>query len=211
MTGDPGAPPAPDLIPLPDRLRERRPAVPADVLDLVAAEHARWRALHDRLIAMIAALIDVAAADGRPVVRIIDEVVAATSVPLDDLVGAGIDAAEIAGLLRAHGSTGVVRTEGATTTFEHQCGTGLRYWRDNPTTPVVAAGEVPGVPAGSPRYCARCIRTIDGHGPSGPGEPAWAVVPPADPSGHCTWIVTERAHAPDNAATSGPAQAASES
>ena len=177
------------LLPLPDQLRRLDPPVPADVLALVEAEHARWRQLHDRLIALIASLLDVAA-DGRPVAEVIDALIAGTTVPLDTLVATGLDPADIAGLLRAHGSTGSVEVEaevggaGTRTTFRHECGTGLRYWRDNPGTPTVAEGEVPGVPGGRPRYCARCIRTITGHGPG------WTVDPPAGPEDHCTWTVT---------------------
>ncbi|MDQ3464013.1 MAG: hypothetical protein M3500_04770, partial [Actinomycetota bacterium] len=112
-----------NLTPLPERLRQLRPTVPDEVLVLVDAEHQRWRQLHDRLIAMIATLIDVATAD-RPLLEVIQAVVAGTSVPLDSLVDAGIDPADIAGLLRTHGSTGSVTVEGDTTTFEHDCGTG---------------------------------------------------------------------------------------
>lgn len=175
----------PHLTPLPEQLRQRMPSVPEDVLTLVEEEHARWRQLHDRLIAMIAALIDVAASDGRPVLEVIEGVIAGTSVPLDTLVDARIDPVEIAGLLRAHGSMGSVTVAGATTTFRHECGTGLRYWRDNPDTPKVAEDEVPGVPEGSPRYCARCMYTIAGH-----GSDTWLVTPPADPSQFCTWTVS---------------------
>lgn len=171
------------LLPLPDQLRAMDPPVSAEVLRIVDAEHARWRQLHDRLIAMIATLIDVAAQD-RPVLEVVEEVVAGTSVPLDSLVAAAIDPADIAALLRAHGSTGDVAVEDGATVFRHQCGSGLRYWRDNPDTPRVAADEVPGVPAGSPRYCARCMFTIHGHG----GD-QWQVTPPEDPSEHCTWTV----------------------
>jgi len=172
------------LLPLPEQLRRLDPPAPADVLALVEAEHARWRQLHDRLIALIASLLDVAAAGGRPVREVIEELIAGTSVPLDTLVSQRLDPAEIAGLLRAHGSTGTVSVDGPTTTFTHECGSGLRYWRDNPGTPKVAEGEVPGVPGGRPRYCARCISTIHGHGHG------WTVDPPADPSRPCTWTVT---------------------
>lgn len=185
MTEGPGAAGRPHLTPLPDQLRQLGPAVPAEVLALVEAEHQRWRQLHDRLIAMIATLIDIAA-EYRPVVDVIHAVIEGTSVPLDSLVDAGIDPADIAGLLRTHGSTGSVTVEGDTTTFQHDCGTGLRYWRDNPDTPKVAEGEVPGVPAGRPRYCARCMYTIAGHGAG-----AWTVTPPADRSERCTWTVTQ--------------------
>lgn len=175
------------LDPLPDQLRRRRPPVPDDVLALVEAEHARWRQLHDRLVGLIAALLDVAA-EGRPVDDVIERLIARTQVPLDSLVDARIDPADIAALLRAHGSTGSVSVENDTTTFRHECGSGQRYWRDHPDAETVAEGEVPGVPAGRPRYCARCIRTIAGH-----GSGRWAVTPPTDPAGHCTWTVTGRA------------------
>jgi len=170
---------------LPERLRRRDPPVPADVLELVETEHARWRQLHDRLVGLIAALIDVAAADGRPVREIIEQLLAGTRVSLDTLVDARIDPEEIAALLRAHGSTGSVTVdEAGTTTFRHECGSGQRYWRDHPDTPTVAEGEVPGVPGGRPRYCARCISTIAAH-----GRGQWTVDPPEDPLGHCTWTV----------------------
>lgn len=206
------------LVPLPEQLRRRRPALPEDVLALVEAEHARWRQLHDRLIALIAALLDVATAGGRPVREVIDELIAATTVPLDTLVAAGLDPADVAGLLRAHGSTGTVEVDGARATFRHECGSGLRYWRDNPATPTVADGEVPGVPGGRPRYCARCIRTIAGHGPG------WRVTPPAGPEDRCTWTVDSpapqqpaarrpagSAQRPASSATTGASEAASES
>ncbi|MFW3169308.1 hypothetical protein [Geodermatophilus sp. CPCC 206100] len=172
------------LEPLPDRLRRRDPPVPPDVLALVEAEHARWRTLHDRLVGLIAALLDVAADDGRPVREVVDRLLAGTRVSLDTLVDARIDPAEIAALLRAHGSTGTVTAEDGATVFRHRCGSGQRYWADHPETPTVADGEVPGVPGGRPRYCARCIATISRHG----GE-RWRVDPPADPTGHCTWTV----------------------
>ncbi len=194
-----------NLTPLPERLRQLRPTVPDEVLVLVDAEHQRWRQLHDRLIAMIATLIDVAAAD-RPLLEVIQAVVAGTSVPLDSLVDAGIDPADIAGLLRTHGSTGSVTVEGDTTTFEHDCGTGLRYWRDNPNTPQVADGEVPGVPGGRPRYCARCMFTIAGHGAG-----QWTVTPPADIGSRCTWTITPGAQRPARSATTGASEPASES
>ena len=181
----PGDTEALHLDPLPERLRRRDPSVPADVLELVDAEHARWRQLHDRLVGLIAALIDVAAADGRPVREIIEQLLAGTRVSLDTLVDARIDPEEIAALLRAHGSTGSVTVdEAGTTTFRHVCGSGQRYWRDHPDTPRVAEGEVPGVPGGRPRYCARCISTIAAHGGG-----QWTVDPPEDPQGHCTWTV----------------------
>jgi hypothetical protein len=178
------------LEPLPDRLRRLDPPLPEDVLELVDEEHGRWRQLHDRLIGLIAALIDVAAADGRPLRDVIEALLAGTQVSLDTLVDARIDPEEIAALLRAHGSTGSVSVEDGTTTFRHECGSGQRYWRDHPDTPTVAEGEVPGVPGGRPRYCARCITTIAAH-----GRGQWTVDPPEDPQGHCTWTVLPRGDA----------------
>lgn len=171
------------LVPLPDHLRGLDPPVAPEVLAIVESEHARWRALHDRLVGLIAALLDVAA-DGRPVREVIDELLAGTEVSLDTLVDASIDPAEIAALLRAHGSTGTVRRDGATTTFTHACGSGGHFWRTHPDTATVGAGEVPGVPEGRPRYCARCMTTIAVHG----GE-RWTVDPPAQPEEHCTWTL----------------------
>lgn len=171
-----------DLTPLPQRLAELAP--PAEVMALVEAEHARWRDLHDRLIGIIAATIDVAVAHGVPLQQVLDEVVAGTQVGLGTLVSSQLDPVAIAALLRAHGSVGpVVQTPGAVE-FHHECGSGLRYWRDHPDTLTVAEGEVEGVPAGRPRYCARCMNTIATHA----GD-RWTVQPPADTADHCTWRI----------------------
>lgn len=183
--------PPPHLTPLPDLLRALDPPVDPRVLALVDEEHARWRGLHDRLIALIAQLLDTASRD-RPVADVIDELIDGASVPIDDLVGAEVDAAGIAALLRAHGSRGDVerRTDGdrTVTTFHHACGSGGQHWQDNPDVATVADGEVDGVPGGRPRYCARCVRSIAAH-----AGPAWTVAPPAAPGERCTWVVTERA------------------
>jgi hypothetical protein len=71
-----------------------------------------------------------------------------------------------------------------TVTFKHDCGSGLAHWRNNVTVAKVAAGEVVGVPAGVPRYCARCIHTINAV-----GNGTWRVSPPESPAGRCTWEV----------------------
>jgi hypothetical protein len=101
---------------------------------------------------------------------VIARLIGETSVGIDDPVGSTIDAVEIAALLRAHGSVGTVAVDGDVTTFRHACGSGGRYWRDNPDVAKVADGEVPGVPGGRPRYCARCVRrsppTAATRGPS---------------------------------------------
>jgi hypothetical protein len=171
------------LVPLPEQLR--RLGVPDDVLALATAEHDTWRALHDRLIGLIAALLDLACRD-RPVAEVVDELIGAAAVPLDRLVGAAVDPAEVAALLRAHGSLGSVTTDAATGTveFRHACGSGQRYWRGAPDAATVADGEVPGVPGGRPRYCARCVRAIAAHG----GD-AWTVAPPPDAVEPCVWRV----------------------
>jgi len=54
------------LVPLPQQLRALDPPVDPRVLAIVDAEHGRWRQLHDRLVALIVQLLDVAA-DDRPV------------------------------------------------------------------------------------------------------------------------------------------------
>jgi hypothetical protein len=168
---------------LPDQLRALDPPVDQRVLALVDAEHTRWRGLHDRLVALIVELVDVAAED-RPVAEVIDRLIGGTTIPIDDLVGSRVDAGEIAALLRAHGSRGTVEVDGGTTTFRHACGSGGQYWRANPTVDLITDGEVPGVPAGRPRYCARCVRSIAAHA----GD-AWVVHPPESPEQLCTWVV----------------------
>ncbi len=171
------------LVPLPQQLRALDPPVDPRVLAIVDAEHGRWRQLHDRLVALIVQLLDVAA-DDRPVDEVIARLIGETTVGIDDLVGSTVDAVEIAALLRAHGSVGTVAVDGDVTTFRHACGSGGRYWRDNPDVAKVADDEVPGVPGGRPRYCARCVRAITAHG----GD-AWTVEPPAEPGEPCTWRV----------------------
>lgn len=171
------------LRPLPEVLREMSPPPDPEVLALVDEEHARWRALHDRLISLIVTLLDVAA-DSSSLRDVIARVVGEATVSIDDLVGAGVDPVQIAGLLRAHGSVGDVDRAGDTTTFHHQCGSGGRYWLEHPTVATVAEGEVEGVPGGVPRYCARCIRSIDVHGQGG-----WTVTPPTRPGEKCTWTL----------------------
>jgi hypothetical protein len=178
-----GADPEPHLLPLPEQLRRLDPPVPEEVLALVEAEHATWRQLHDRLVALIAALLDLAARD-RPVAEVIDELIGTAAVPLDRLVGAGLDPREVAALLRAHGSVGTVAVEGDAVEFRHACGSGQRYWRDEPGAVTVAEGEVPGVPGGRPRYCARFVRAVDAHGGG-----ACTVSPPPDAVEPCVWRV----------------------
>ncbi|SHK53372.1 hypothetical protein SAMN05443637_107227 [Pseudonocardia thermophila] len=168
---------------LPDQLRALDPPVDERVLALVEAEHARWRGLHDRLVALIVQLIDLAA-EHRPVTEVIDELIGGTTVHIDDLVGSRVDAREIAALLRAHGSLGTVEVDGDSTTFRHRCGSGGQYWRANPDVAKVDEGEVPGVPGGRPRYCARCVRSIQAHA----GD-AWTVQPPETAEELCTWVV----------------------
>lgn len=172
----------PHLLQLPEQLRRLDVDVPAEVLALVEAEHAGWRQLHDRLVALIASLLDVAVQD-RGLQEVIDQMIDSATVELDDLVGVTPGVEQIAALLRAHGSTGSIQRSGGVSTFTHQCGSGLRYWKDNPDVVTVPDGEVAGVPGGRPRYCARCIRSITRH----PG--AWSVDPPASPDQPCVWTL----------------------
>lgn len=169
-----------DLTPLPQRLAELGPS--DEVLALVEAEHERWRNLHDRLIGIIAATIDVAVAHGVPLQQVLDEAVAGTRTGVP--VPAQVEPTAIAALLRAHGSVGDVVESVDAVEFRHECGSGQKFWRDHPDTATVVAGEVDGVPAGRPRYCARCIHAIGAHAAG-----RWTVEPPEDPSGHCTWRV----------------------
>jgi len=178
-----GAAEGPHLVPLPERLREVDPDVSDAVIGLVTAEHDRWRQLHDRLIALIASLLDVAAQD-RELAEVINQVIGSATVSLDELIGTGVDPVEIAALLRSHGSKGTVEVGDDAVVFRHACGSGQHFWRQNPETAKVEPGEVPGVPAGRPRYCARCIRSIAVHGGA-----AWTVDPPADAVEPCTWTV----------------------
>jgi len=175
---------APHLTQLPELLRALDPPVDERVLALVDEEHGRWRTLHDRLVALVVELLDVAS-DGRPVAEVIARLIADTTVGIDDLVGSQVDAGEIAALLRAHGSRGTVEEDGPTTTFRHACGSGGHYWREHPEVATVADGEVAGVPGGRPRYCARCVTSIAAHA----GD-AWRVTPPERAEDLCTWTVT---------------------
>lgn len=190
------------LLPLPEQLRRLDPPVDPRVLALVEGEHGRWRQLHDRLVALIVELLDVAA-DGRTVEEVIGRLIGETTIGIDDLVGSRVDAAQIAALLRAHGSVGTVEVDGSATTFRHACGSGGHYWRDNPGVATVADGEVPGVPGGRPRYCARCIRSIDSH-----AGPAWTVTPPATADRTCTWRVDPGAGSADEALSQRPRESA---
>ena len=102
------------LVPLPQQLRALDPPVDPRVLAIVDAEHGRWRQLHDRLVALIVQLLDIAA-DDRPVDEVIARLIGETTVGIDDLVGSTVDAVEIAALLRAHGSVGTVAVDGDVT------------------------------------------------------------------------------------------------
>ena len=174
-----------DLTQLPDLLRELNPPVSAEVLALVDAEHAAWRGLHDRLIALLAAFVDDATEQGRPLQEVLEGAATRTAMGVDELVGTRVDAASIASLLRAHGSLGETEVTAATTVFRHECGTGRALWRQNPDLATVSEGEVEGVPGGRPRYCARCMHTIGAFGDS------WVVSPPASPADRCTWTIKE--------------------
>lgn len=173
-----------DLEPLPDLLGALLGDEHPDVQLLVREEHRRWHDLHDRLIAIISALIDEAVDSGLDLQQLLDGVTARTTVGVEDLIGDLPDPADIAGLLRSHHSTGTVEVGSTAAEFVHECGSGLAHWRRQPDVSLVVEGEVQGVPAGVPRYCARCIHTIRSVG----GE-RWTVRPPSDPSQPCTWLL----------------------
>jgi hypothetical protein len=173
-----------ELTQLPDLLRALDPPVSAEVLVLVDAEHAAWRGLHDRLIALLAAFVDDATEQGRPLQEVLEGAAARTTMGVDELVGTRVDAASIASLLRAHGSWGETEVTTDSTVFRHHCGTGLALWRKNPDLATISEGEVEGVPGGRPRYCARCMHTIGAFGDS------WQVSPPGSPAEVCTWTIT---------------------
>ena len=171
------------LTPLPDRVADLLGDAHPEVLELVASEHARWHGLHDRLIAIVVSLIDDAIERGEDLGDLLERVNPRASVGVANLVGAAPTPEDIAGLLRAHHSTGRVEEQTDRVVFSHDSGTGLAYWRRNPGAATVGDGEVPGVPGGVPRYCARCVTTIARTGDR------WSVYPPASPDDHCRWEV----------------------
>ncbi len=172
-----------DLRPLPERLSELLGDERPDVLALVGAEHASWHELHDRLIAIIVAFLDDAVESGEELGPLLERVVARSTVGVGELVGQVPDPESVAALLRAHHSVGIGSDDPAgTAVFDHDCGTGLAWWRRNPDAPTVADDEVSGVPGGVPRYCARCIVTIDSFSGG-----RWRVQPPPSPAGRCRW------------------------
>lgn len=173
-----------DLRPLPERLAEMLGAERPDVLAMVGTEHAQWHDLHDRLIAIVVALLDDAVERGEELAGLLERLITRTSVGVDRLVGAAPTPEAVAALLRSHHSVGTATADPDKVTFVHDCGTGLAFWRRNPTAPTVFEGAVPGVPGGVPRYCARCITTIDAF-----GQGHWRVRPPQSPEGRCTWEV----------------------
>lgn len=181
-----------DLRPLPERLAEALAGDRPEALALVVGEHGRWHELHDRLIAIIAALLDDAVDRGEALAPLLERVIARSSVGVDELVGSVPTPESVAALLRSHHSVGTVETSpGEPVAFVHDCGSGLAYWRRNPQVTTVSADDVPGVPAGVPRYCARCIATIDAFGGG-----RWRVQPPAGPGGRCRWEVDRPPPAP---------------
>jgi len=153
-----------------------------EVLVLVQDAQDRWKGLHDRLIAIIAACIDDAVDNGAELAPLLNRIHERTSVGVDQLVSATPSAGSVAALLRTHNSTGSVTRDADVVVFEHECGSGLVHWRNNPGVTKVREGEVPGVPAGVPRYCARCMNTI-----AAVGKGSWRVTPPTSPDGRCRW------------------------
>ena len=153
-----------------------------EVLALVQDAQDRWKGLHDRLIAIIAACIDDAVDNGAEPAPLLNRIHERTSVGVDQLVSATPSAESVAALLRTHNSRGSVTRNADVVVFEHECGSGLVHWRNNPGVTKVREGEVPGVPAGVPRYCARCMNTI-----AAVGKGSWRVTPPTSPDGRCRW------------------------
>ncbi|MDA8365778.1 MAG: hypothetical protein M0Z62_02320 [Actinomycetota bacterium] len=181
-----------ELRPLPEQLAALLAGERPDALDLVAREHASWHELHDRLIAIIVAFLDDAVERGEELGPLLERVVGRSSVGVDALVGQVPAPEAVATLLRAHHSVGTGADEpDGTAVFDHACGTGLAWWRANPDAPTVADGEVAGVPGGVPRYCARCITTIDSFSGG-----RWRVRPPAGPAGTCRWEVDRAGPSP---------------
>ncbi|MFZ9817704.1 MAG: hypothetical protein ACO3D9_00520 [Ilumatobacteraceae bacterium] len=156
-----------------------------EVLAVVRDAQATWKGLHDRLIAIIAAYIDDAVEEGAELAMLLERVRRRTTVGVASVVTVRPNPERIAALLRSHGAVGDVRSEDNSVVFEHACGSGQQYWRSHPATAKVRDGEVPGVPGGVPRYCARCIDTINAL-----GEGGWRVDPPASVDGRCRWTLT---------------------
>ena len=153
----------------------------------ILTEYDRWHGLHDRLVSIIAALIDDAVEQGAELAPLLERTRERTEVAVDDLVGRSPTPETVAALLRSHHSVGSATQERGTVSFLHQCGSGLAHWRRAPDTALLHEDEVPGVPAGVPRYCARCITTIHA---AGAGH--WRVSPPRSPYGEpCLWEVDE--------------------
>ena len=155
-----------------------------EVLGAVSTAQQQWRGLHDRLIAIIAACVDEAVENGQELEPYLAAIHQRTSIGVENLVSSTPNPTAIAALLRAHNSTGDVTIKKDMVVFDHQCGSGLVHWRSNPNVSKVLPGEVDGVPAGVPRYCARCMFTI-----ANVGQGAWRVSPPSTPDGRCRWEI----------------------
>jgi hypothetical protein len=155
-----------------------------ELLEAVSTAQQQWRGLHDRLIAIIAACVDEAVENGQELEPYLAAIHQRTSIGVENLVSSTPNPTAIAALLRAHNSTGDVTIKEDKVVFDHQCGSGLVHWRSNPNVSKVLPGEVDGVPAGVPRYCARCMFTI-----ASVGQGAWRVSPPSTPDGRCRWEI----------------------
>lgn len=161
------------------------------VLAAVREAEATWKGLHDRLIAIIVGFLDEAVEQGAELSEVLEAVRRRTTVAVPDTSSSAPSPLKIAALLRSHGAVGTVHHRDESVEFEHSCGSGQHHWRNNPSVAKVKPGEVDGVPAGLPRYCARCIDTVNALGTGG-----WQITPPESVEGRCRWTVPVGISAP---------------
>ncbi|MFM8958060.1 MAG: hypothetical protein ACKOJH_11735 [Actinomycetota bacterium] len=174
----------PHLIGLSQQVEQALAGEHPEVLAAVRDAQNTWKGLHDRLIAIIVGFLDDAVQQGSDLAELLERVRLRTTVGVPNTATAAPDPHKIAALLRSHGAVGSVHVTESAVVFEHACGSGQQYWRNHPETPKTREGEVPGVPAGLPRYCARCIDTVDALGTAG-----WLVTPPSSLEERCRWTV----------------------
>jgi len=156
----------------------------SEVKRLISEAEQQWKALHDRPISIISACLDEAVERGIDLETFLGGVHRRSSVGVERLVTTQPTPESVASLLRSHHSTRDVRVGESTIIFEHDCGSGLVHWRNNPDVAKVRHREVAGVVAGVLRYCARCIHTI-----TAVGQGSWRVTPPRSTAERCTWEV----------------------
>jgi len=174
----------PHLRPVSMQVEQRLNGEHPEVMRLISESEQQWKALHDRLISIISACLDEAVERGVNLEAFLGGVHRRSSVGVERLVSTRPTPESVASLLRSHHSVGEVRVGEGTVIFEHDCGSGLVHWRNNPDVAKVREGEVAGVAAGVPRYCARCIHTI-----TAVGQGSWRVTPPRSTAERCTWEV----------------------